>query len=260
VRSATRQHWQSFWEQARALSLADVYDNDGRVVREILAQGGAAGRRILEVGAGSGRDAVALASAGAQVVTVDYAVGSLALTADAARRAGARVAVVGADAFALPFADATFDVVFHQGLLEHFRAPGPLLAENARVLRPGGLLVVDVPQKWHYYTVGKQLLIACGRWFAGWETQFSPRELERLVAARGLVVERTYGDWMVPGLWYRGLRKILLTRCGLRLPMYPDPLPPLSRAAAGARRRLATRRAALYTMMTIGVVARRPRG
>ncbi len=82
------------------------------------------------------------------------------------------------------------------------------------MLRPGGVLVVDVPQKWHYYTLGKQLLIAAGRWFAGWETQFSPRELERVVARQGLSVERTYGDWMVPGLWYRALRKILLTRLG----------------------------------------------
>jgi hypothetical protein len=64
---------------------------------------------------------------------------------------------------------------------------------------------------------------------------------------------------MVPGLWYRALRKILLTRLGLRLPMYPDPLPPLSRLAAAARRRWRDRRVALHTMMTIGVVARRPR-
>jgi len=258
VRASTRGHWQSFWEQARTLSLADVYDNDGRVVREILAQGEPTARRILEVGAGSGRDAVALARAGAKVVTVDYAVGSLALTARAVAAAAADVRPVGGDALALPFRDGAFDVVYHQGLLEHFRDPRPLLAENIRVLRPGGLLVIDVPQKWHYYTVGKQLLIALGRWFAGWETQFSPRELERLIAGQGLELVRTYGDWMVPGLWYRAGRKILLTRLGVRLPMYPDPAPFLSRLAAKARRRLQRRRAALYTTMTIGVVARKP--
>ncbi len=258
MRQSTRGHWQRFWEQAGALSLDDVYDNDGRVVREIFARGDPAGLRILEVGAGTGRDAVVLARAGAYVVTVDYAVGSLALTVRAARLGEVALRPVGGDALALPFCDGSFDLVFHQGLLEHFRAPAQLLAENVRVLRPGGLLVVDVPQRWHYYTVAKHVLIAAGRWFAGWETQFSPRELENLLERQGLRIVHTYGDWMVPGLWYRGLRKLLLTKTGLRLPMHPDPVPPLSRLAAAARRRLLRRRWALYTTMTIGAVARKP--
>ena len=107
----------------------------------------------------------------------------------------------------MPFADGTFDVVFHQGLLEHFRDPLPLLRENIRVLKPGGFLVVDVPQTYHYYTLGKQILIALDRWFAGWETQFTSASW-RPGPQRGLQIVRSYGDWMVPGLWYRALRKI----------------------------------------------------
>ncbi|HPF35099.1 MAG TPA: class I SAM-dependent methyltransferase [Candidatus Krumholzibacteria bacterium] len=258
MRTTTRGHWQRFWEEADRLSLDDVYDNDGRLVRELFALGDPAGKRVLEVGAGTGRDAVALATAGAEVWTLDYVPGSLALTLKAAAAAGVTVHPVGGDAFGKPFADDSFDVVFHQGLLEHFRNPVDMLREDLRVVKPGGFLVVDVPQTWHYYTVGKKALIALDRWFAGWETQFTPGQLEALARQAGGVVDRTYGDWMVPGLWYRALRKTLLARTGLRLPMRPDPVPPLGRAMAAWRERNKERRWALHTMMTIGVVIRKP--
>lgn len=258
MRESTKEHWQQFWEEADALDLDDVYGTDGRMVREILALGDPRGWRILEVGAGTGRDAVALARAGASVVTIDYVVGSLDLTVKAAAAAQVTLAPVGGDGLAMPFADDSFDVVFHQGLLEHFRDPLPLLRENIRILKPGGFLVIDVPQRYHYYTLGKRILIKLNRWFAGWETEFSPRELEDLITGAGVAVTRTYGDWMVPGLWYRALRKILLVRAGIHLPMFPDPVPALSRLAARWRRWFGGKRIALYTTPTIGITALKP--
>lgn len=191
------------------------------MVEHLLAQGPIEGRRVLEVGAGSGRDSVALASEGARTFILDYSMASLETARGVARRHGVAPYLIRADALRLPFREGTFDVVFHQGLLEHFRDPMALLNENVRALGPDGLLLVDVPQRWHLYTVLKHAMIATGTWFAGWETEFSIGELERLMRGAGVRIVHRYGAWMVPGLFYRSLRAALLKAKLVRLPLYP---------------------------------------
>ena len=235
MRKSTEAHWTRFWRQRAAID--DVYPTEGRVVEPILAETSVRGKRVLEVGAGSGRDSVTLAEAGATAILLDYSMASLEVARGVARRTGQAVHLVRADALRMPFRDASIDVVFHQGLLEHFRDPLPLLRENVRVLAAGGVLLVDVPQRFHLYTVLKHFLIALGRWFAGWETEFTIGELERLMRTAGVTVTRRYGSWMVPGLLYRSIRVVLLRSRVARLPLYPPPLPIFSRLASGARAR-----------------------
>lgn len=250
-RESTRAHWSAFW--SRNADIDQVYSNEGRIAAELERVRSLAGARVLEVGAGSGRDSLDLAARGARPVTLDYTGEALRLTARLARRAGVPVDLVCADCMRMPFRDEAFDVVFHQGLMEHFRDPSPLLGENRRVLRRGGHVLVDVPQRYHVYTVLKHILIACGRWFAGWETEYSIAELERLVERHGFAVRHRYGDWMVPGLAYRALRTGL-RRLGIFLPMYPRPAPGIGAAAAAFRRWLKPRRPAFYTFLVIGTI------
>ncbi len=255
-RASTLEHWESYWKGHQDLDR--TYSTGGRLAREVLRDGDVRGRAVLEVGAGSGRDSVALARAGAAMVVLDYSPASLALVRDQARAAGVPIGLVRADALAMPFRDGAFDVVFHQGLLEHFRDPRPLLAENARITRRGGRVIVDVPQTWHPYTLMKQALIAVNRWFAGWETQFTPGELEGRMREAGLVVRRTYGEWMVPGLGYRVIREVLRRGARVTLPLEPHGPRAWERAWTGLRARLAGRRWALHTCHVIGTVGEKP--
>ena len=50
----------------------------------------------------------------------------------------------------LPFPDATFDVVFHSFVAEHFQSPIDCNREIARVLKPGGLLLFATPSRFAY--------------------------------------------------------------------------------------------------------------
>ena len=250
VRSSEKRHWDAFW--ASSPGLDDVYANDGRLVTFLLSQLDVRGRRLLEVGAGTGRDSLDLAARGAEVWTLDYSDQSLRLIQAAA---GAQVKIVCGDALALPFRDGTFDIVFHQGLLEHFREPVELLRENARVLGPGGHLLVDVPQRYHYYTVMKHTLMAVDRWFAGWETEFSAGELRVLLEKAGFEVVGAYGANLFPPVWYRGARRVLL-KTGLRLPMHPFSSPEVRRVRERLRAAMPLRMR-LATSMVIGLLGRK---
>ncbi|MBI2325373.1 MAG: class I SAM-dependent methyltransferase, partial [Chloroflexi bacterium] len=120
-----------------------------RHLRPLLPASGTA----VEVGAGSGR---LLIRAGLErpyrLVALDYAVYAMRAVRENARRARRSVDLVLGDARGLPFPDASVDLVLSGGLLEHFRDPRPVLAEMARVLRPGGLFYADiVPRKVSLY-------------------------------------------------------------------------------------------------------------
>lgn len=62
-----------------------------------------------------------------------------------ARRSGTYVAVHTTDGAKLPLADASLDFAFSNSTLEHIRELDPVLAETARVVRPGGAFIFTVP-------------------------------------------------------------------------------------------------------------------
>ena len=64
------------------------------------------------------------------------------------RAAGKGRLLLCADGYDLPFADASFEAVLLVAVLEHTSEPWRLLAEAQRVLKPGGTVVIVVPNDW----------------------------------------------------------------------------------------------------------------
>lgn len=105
--------------------------------------GRCAGRRVLEAGSGEGYGAAMLAESGAQVICVDYDETAVAHT----RRCYPQVEIVQGNLIDLPLPDASVDVVVNFQVIEHLWDQPAFLIECARVLRPGGELLISTPNR-----------------------------------------------------------------------------------------------------------------
>jgi ubiquinone/menaquinone biosynthesis C-methylase UbiE len=127
--ATVRQHGRRTAEEAAAFLLPDLRP----------------GLHVLDVGCGPGSITRGLAErvAPGRVVGVDLSRETLAAARqDAAARGLDNLRYEAASVYALPFADATFDVGYAHQVFQHLREPGRALAEMVRVLRPGGLVGV----------------------------------------------------------------------------------------------------------------------
>jgi SAM-dependent methyltransferase len=108
---------------------------------EVGAVGDLTGRRVLELGCGAAQWTVALRQQGIDVVGLDVSSRQLAAARSNAAAAPVAAPLVQASAEDLPFADATFDVIFCDHGAMSFAEPERAVPEVARVLRDDGLFV-----------------------------------------------------------------------------------------------------------------------
>ena len=127
------------WDEMRALDLAAPAVE--HALLELLPPSGIG--RLLDIGAGTGRLLELLGPLVTEGIGVDASRSMLALARARLGQAGLpHCAVRLGDMYRLPLADAGIDVALLHMVLHHAEDPGAVLAEAARVLRPGGLLVI----------------------------------------------------------------------------------------------------------------------
>jgi ubiquinone/menaquinone biosynthesis C-methylase UbiE len=98
--------------------------------------------RILDVGTGTGEISLRLAKIfpRATILGIDIIESHLEIARRRSVELGDRITFAVADAFELPYADASFDLVVCRHVLQAVPTPERVLAELVRVLRPGGVL------------------------------------------------------------------------------------------------------------------------
>jgi ubiquinone/menaquinone biosynthesis C-methylase UbiE len=150
---------------------------------------------LLDVGCGTG----ALLSRAQAIAGADQLTGvdlSPSMLAHARAQLPVEVALHSADAAALPFADASFDVVASCNVFHYIREPVRALTEMVRVVRPGGRIVIT---DWCHDFIACRVL----EWWLRWRDPahyrtYGSRELTRLVEAnrcRGVACSRYRVDW-----------------------------------------------------------------
>lgn len=162
------------------------------VVNEVLAQAPDRQARILDLGCGSG---ALLGRLQAQGYTELHGID---IAAPAQPAGGIRYAEADFDNATLPYETFAFDLVLCVEVVEHLENPGAVLRELARVLRPGGRLLLTTPNVHSLEARLRLLLRGELKQFdrIGDPTHVSPvflHPFKLLLQRQGLRIERVWG-------------------------------------------------------------------
>lgn len=177
------------WQESELGRITD------RIEEELILDliGPPSGKRLLDVGCGDGVFSVGLTQSGAGVMGIDDEPRMLVTARRRANEASIQANFIEGDAQALPFVDGAFDIVAVVTVLCFVSDPERAFRKIARVLRPGGRLVIG--------RFGRYSSWAAKRRMAGWlgsRTWSAARfrtasDLEKLAVAAGLEVETVCG-------------------------------------------------------------------
>lgn len=239
------------WEYVNQRTIADHYDafvEDTPLCRldaELLAEwlpgaDGGKSQLILDLGCGSGRTSLPMVAAGYDVIGIDLSESMLRVAIDKSKAAAGdrgslsvvRANLVELDCFASQCADHAVCLFSTLGMIQGRRARRQMLSHVARIVRPGGRLVIHVHNRWAAVWEPAGCGLLAKSWLASFAGEnrefgdstyayrgiesmfmhrFSKRELLRDLSAAGWIVLRVHalsidGSKTVKAGWLGGLR------------------------------------------------------
>ena len=158
--------------------------------------------RILELATGCGRFGVSIAKdfKDSKVYVSDILEESLELAKKLADELDVHnVDFSVQDCMHINFEDNYFDIVFADALIQHLPNDDEVVKEMARVLKPGGRMILAVVNEWNFHTFYK--LLMGKKYNYGYEKSYTRKELRRILKNNGIEVAAEDGFYVGYGIF-----------------------------------------------------------
>ena len=140
-----KKDWEKYWKGKEVKSTI----NKKRMMKILNRY--AHKNKVLDAGCGSGFFSKYFIERDCEIISLDYSKEALKLT----QELDSRIKLIRGNILCTSFKNETFDLIFSDGLLEHYKNPTNILLEFKRILKKNGLIATFVPNKYSYWMLIK---------------------------------------------------------------------------------------------------------
>ena len=149
---AGMEHWDDTWASPPRMRLPLASTSSIRDKMSLLRSVVRPGMKFLEIGCAPGKMLSWVAAAlGAEVSGLDYSGPGVRVARRLFRELGLAADIRNEDVFSTTFAAGSFDVVYSAGVIEHFEDPSEIVRIHAKLLKPGGVALITIPNLAGFY-------------------------------------------------------------------------------------------------------------
>jgi ubiquinone/menaquinone biosynthesis C-methylase UbiE len=175
------------------------YSSDSGLMKWLLKIGKKTDK-ILDQGCGIGQYAFSAYKQGFQnVIGMDLSQKLIETARSISKELNYEIEFIQGDIRKMPFENTQFNIVLSGGIVEHVPETEKAVFELARILKPGGYLLIHVPQRYSTFTLLKNIQRLLGLWKLGYEKSFSKNSFSKLLQKHGFEIQEYFLNEFTPG-------------------------------------------------------------